>query len=215
MKKLIFLCLCLSTPHLVAAPQFFGNNLSLEDLSQLSPQGVESLKESEFEVFEVSLILAAAKRLESQAAEALKKSKSNLKSTQAAIRSVELELKAATVNQDQERIATAEQSLAAAQRAHDIAKIHVDWKSKELNTQDLVVKKNDLELDLAKCKRDIERIDRLLAEQIPAAKNYSRSDLEKKKSALEQKIQETADRIKKGGQEADALRANYEMRTRG
>ena len=67
MKKVILLIAVLWVAHSIAYADIFGRAVEYGDLAQLSTNGLEALKETEFEVFLANVRLAGSKGLEKQA----------------------------------------------------------------------------------------------------------------------------------------------------
>jgi len=210
MKKVLLLIAVLWAVHSVAYAQLLGRSVEFGDLAQLSTNGVEALKETEFEVFRANVRVAAAKALENQAKSELKKAESNLESARLNVKAVKAEYKAAEANQEKERMDKAEKDLKKALETVNLAEMLVKWKSKEVDAQKTAVKKSDLALDLAEVKRDMARVNQLVAEKVPAANKYPASDYERKMKKIQENHKKASDKEKRESLEAEQLKSQYE-----
>ena len=105
-KLLVFIC---SVGLLVTAAQagLFKNSVDLADLAEVSPEALETLKETEFAVFVAHVRLNAAKAAERRAAGGGAAADRILEAENLDLKAATAELKAAKANQDQERMTAA------------------------------------------------------------------------------------------------------------
>jgi hypothetical protein len=117
--------------HYSADAGLFGDDVDLADLSQLSPDALETLKDTEFNVFLAKVRHAGDKILENKAGENLKTAKLTLDSKNLHLKSAEADLKEAKATQDQGQIDAADEALRQAKENYERAKMLVKWKEKE------------------------------------------------------------------------------------
>ena len=170
---------------LAAAPSgaqkgLFKASIEFSDLAQLSHEGLEILKVNEYEVFLAQVGLGRANNAESKAEEDLEKAEQILKAKELDLKAAKAEEKAAKENQDAGRMAKAATVLITAQEDLKATNLLVEWKSKEVKARKAGVKKAKLAVQVSEAQRDLARVSRLLAENVPAAQKYAIADFQKK-----------------------------------
>ena len=131
MRKILIYLAMLALVHNGADAGLFGDDVDLADLSQLSPDALETLKDTEFNVFLTKVEHAGAKILENKAGDDLKTSKLTLDSKNLRLKSAEADLKEAKATQDQRQIEAADKALGQAKEDFERAKMLIEWKEKE------------------------------------------------------------------------------------
>ena len=111
MRKILIYLAILVLFYNGANAGMFGDDVDLADLSQLSPDALETLKDTEFNVFFTKVKHAGAKVLENKAGDDLKKAKLTLDSKNFHLKSAEADLKEAKATQDQGQIEAADKAL--------------------------------------------------------------------------------------------------------
>jgi hypothetical protein len=131
MQKILMILAFLVFFYYSANAGLFGDDVDLADLSQLSPDALETLKDTEFNVFLTKAKHVGAKVLENKAGENLKTAKLTLDSKNLHLKSAEADLKEAKATQDQGQIEAADKSLSIAKEDYERAKMLIKWKQKE------------------------------------------------------------------------------------
>ena len=108
MRKILMGIAILALVYNGADAGLFGDDVDLADLFQLSPEALETLKDTEFNVFLMKVKHAGAKVLENKAKNNLKTSKLTLDAKQQHLKSAGADLKEAKAAQDSTRIDAAE-----------------------------------------------------------------------------------------------------------
>ena len=135
MRKILIYLVILALAYNGANAGLFGDDVDLADLSQLSPDALETLKDTEFNVFLTKVKHAGAKVLENKAGEGLKASKLALDSKNLHLKSAEADLKEAGATQDQGQIEDADKALRIANENYERAKMLIKRKEKEVDVQ--------------------------------------------------------------------------------
>jgi len=196
MRKILMSLVILALVYNVADAGIFKEEVSLADLSQLSPEALETLKHTEFNVFLRKVKHAGAKVLENKAKDDLKISKLTLESKKQHDKSAEADLKEAKAAQDSTRIDAAEKALRNANQELEHAKLLIQWKEKEVDVQAAGVEKDKLALSVAEYERNFARVSKLIEQSVPSAVKYSLPDfkkrLEKKQKEYEKAVRSEA-----------------------
>jgi hypothetical protein len=192
----------------------FGDDVDLADLSQLSPDALETLKDTEFNVFLTKVKHAGAKVLENKAKDDLKTSKLTLDAKQQHFKSAEADLKEAKAAQDSTRIDSAEKVLLNAKKELEHAKLLIQWKEKEVDVQAASVEKAKLAVALAEAERDLARVSKLIEQNVASAQKYNPSVFKKKVDKKNKDYQQTLSTETKEIAEAKKLKAEYEKRSK-
>ena len=210
MRKILIYLAILVLFYCSANAGLFGDDVSLADLSQLSPDALETLKETEFNVFLTKVKHAGAKVLENKAGDDLKKAKLTLDSKNLHLKSAEADLKEAKATQDQGQIEAADKALRQAKENYERAKMLVKWKEKEVDVQVVSVKKAKLVVELAEAERDLARVSKLIEQNVASAPKYNLSDFKAKVDKKNKEYQKALSTEKKEIAEAKKLKAGYE-----
>ena len=187
MRKILMSLAILVLVYNGADAGIFKEDVNLADLSQLSPEALETLKHTEVNVFLRKVKHAGAKVLENKAKDDLKISKLTLDAKKQHLKSAEADLKEAKAAQDSTRIDAAETALRNATKKLELAKLLVRWKEKEVDLQAAGVEKAKLAVSVAEYERDLARVSKLIEESAPSAVKYSLTDFQKR---LEKKQKE-------------------------
>ena len=131
MRKILIYLAILVLFYNGANAGIFGDDVGLADLSQLTPDALETLKDTEFNVFLTKVKHAGAKVLENKAGDDLKTAKLTLDSKNLHLKSAEADLKEAKATQDQRQIEAADKALRIAKEDYERAKKLIKWKNKE------------------------------------------------------------------------------------
>ena len=188
----------------------FGDDVDLADLSQLSPDALETLKDTEFNVFLTKVKHAGAKVLENKAGDDLKKAKLTLDSKNLHLKSAEADLKEAKATQDQGQIEAADKALRQAKEDFERAKMLIKWKEKEVDVKITSVKKAKLAVELAEVERDVARVSKLIEQNVASAQKYNFSDFKAKVDKKNKEYQKALSTETKETAEAKKLKAGYE-----
>jgi hypothetical protein len=214
MKWLVLCVAILTVSHSIAYGGIFRASVEYADLAQLSAEGLQALKETEFEVFLANVRLARAKTAEDQAQDYLRAAEDALNKERLDLKAAKAEYKAAEANQDSQRMSKIEKTLEKVKEQIKIAELLVKWKEKEVSARKASVKKAKHAVELTEAKRDLARVSRLVAEKAPSSSKYSEADFEKKVKKAEDDHQKAIDKEKRELLVAEQLKAQYE-RTAG
>ena len=205
MRKILMGLAILAIVYNSANAGLFKDDVDLADLSQLSPEALETLKDTEFNVFLMKVRHAEAKVLENKVKEDFKTSRLTLNAKKQHLKSSEADLKEARAAQDSTRIDAAEKALRNADKELEHARLLIQWKEKEVDVQIAGVEKAKLAVSLSECERDLARVSKLKEQNVPSAIKYALSDfkqrLEKKQKEYEKAVsteaKETAEEKKR------------------
>jgi hypothetical protein len=195
----------------VAEAGMFQGPVEYKDLARLSAEGLESLKATEVAVFVANVRLAAAKNSEEEAKAALRKAEELRENERLNLKAAEAEQKAAEAAQDEVRISKAKRGLLRAEEAIKPARLRVKWKQRANDARKAGVRRAKLALEIAETKRDMARIDRLVLENVPTSKQYSRPDYEAKLKRVQQDHMKAVEKEKREIAATAELRAQYEQ----
>jgi hypothetical protein len=210
MRKLLFCLFILIAWHTPADAGFLKDKVNFADLAQLSAEGLEALKETEFEVFLANVELARAKDVEKRVEGELERAKHTLKTKELDLKAAKAEYEAAKANQDEGRIKKAEEAVKRAREDVESAELRVKWKQKVVKARSVAVKKAKLAVDLAEAKRDLARVSRLAMEKATSAKKYSMKDYQDRVRKIQEKYEAAAKKERRQIQDAEQLKAQYE-----
>jgi len=188
----------------------FGDDVDLADLSQLSPDALETLKDTEFNVFLTKVKHAGAKVLENKASENLKAAKLTLDSKNLHLKSAEADLKEARATQDQGQIEAADKALRIAKEDYKRANMLIKWKKKEVDVQIASVEKAKLAVELAEAERDVARVSKLIEQNVASAQKYNLSEFKATVDKKQKGYQKALHAETKAILEAKNLRTEYE-----
>ena len=210
MRKILMGLAMLAVVYNVAYAGLFKDDVDLADLSQLSPEVLETLKQTEFNVFLMKVKLAGAKVLENMAKNDLKTSKLTLDAKKQRFKSAEADLKEAKASQNSTLIDSAEKALRNANKELEHAKLLIQWKEKEVDVQTARVEKAKLAVALSETEQDLARVSKLIEKNMPSAKKYNLSDFKAKLDKKHKKYQKAMSTETKVILEAQKLKAKYE-----
>ena len=210
MRKILIYLAILVLFYCSANAGLFGDDVSLADLSQLSPDALETLKDAEFNVFLTKVKHAGAKVLENKAGDDLKKAKLTLNSKNLHLKSAEADLKEAKATQDQGQIEAADKALRQAKEDFERAKMLIKWKEKEVDVQVASVKKAKLDVERAEAERDVARVSKLIEQNVASAQKYNLSDFKAKVDKKNKEYQKALITETKEIAEAKKLKTGYE-----
>lgn len=212
MRKLILSFAILIAAHSISYGGLLDRSVNFADLAELSEEGLQALKDTEFEVFLANIRLARAKTTEDLAQDSLKAAEDKLHKERLNLKAAKAEYKAAEGNQDTERMSNVEKTLEKVKEAIKTAELGVKWREKEVSARKAGVKKAKLGVELSENKRDLARISRLVAEKVSSAGKYSLADYENKQKKIQEDYQKAMDKEKREMLEAEQLKAQYEKR---
>ena len=215
MKKILMGLAILVFVYNGANAGLFGDDVDLADLSQLSPEALEALKEAEFNVFLMKVRHAGAKVLENNAKENLKTSKLTLDAKNKRLKSAEADLKEAKAANDSTRIESAEKGLRDAKKELEYARLLIQWKEKEVDVQAAGVEKAKLAVALAEAERDAARVSKLIDQNVASAQKYSLSDFRAKVDKKRKEYQRASKTETNEIAEAKKLKSEYEKMSEG
>ena len=215
MKKLILSFAILVAAHSISYGGLLDRSVDFADLAKLSEEGLQALKDTEFEVFLANVSLARAKTEEDVARDSLKGAEDNLDKERLNLKAAKAEYKAAQANQDAERMSNVEKTLQKVKEAIKTAELGVKWREKEVNARKTGVKKAKLGVELSENERDLARISRLVTEKISSANKYSLADYKSKQKKNQEDYQKAMDKEKREMLEAEQLKAQHEKRAGG
>jgi len=210
MRKILMYLAILVLFYNGANAGLFRDDVDLADLSQLSPDALETLKDTEFSVFLSKVKHAGAKVLENKAGDDLKASKLTLDSKNLHLKSAEADLKEAKATKDQRQIEAADRALRIAKENYERAKMLIKWKEKEVDVQTASVKKAKLVVELAEAERDVARVSKLIERNVASAQKYNLSEFKAKVDKKNKEYQKALSTETKEIAEAKKLNAEYE-----
>ena len=215
MRKLLLFLIVFPLTTSIADGGLFKESVEFADLSQLSKEGLQSLKDTEFEVFLAEVRLAATKVTRDLAQDGLKQAENVLDKERLDLKASKAEYEAAEAKQEKDRMAHAESMMKKAKEATKKAELLVKWKSKEAKARKAVVDRAKLAVELAEAKRDLARVSRLVEEKVPSASKYPLAEWENKVKKIDEKHQKAVDKEKREALEAEQLKAQYEKAAEG
>jgi len=188
----------------------FGDDVDLADLSQLSPDALETLKDTEFNVFLTKVKHAGVKVLETKARDNLRASKLTLDAKNLHLKSAEADLKEAKATNDQGKIAAADKVLRQAKEDFNRAKMLIKWKEKEVDVQAAGLEKAKLAVALAEAEQNLARVSKLVEQKVASAQKYNLSDFKAKVDKKQREYQQAMSAETKETAEAKKLKAEYD-----
>ena len=215
MRKAISFFIILILTSSAAHGGLFKESVEFADLSQLSAEALQSLKNTEFDVFLAEVRLAATKVTRGLAQDDLKQAESVLDKERLDLKAAKAEYEAAEAKQEKDRMASAERTIQKAKEAIKKVELLVKWKGKEVKARKAAVERAKLAVELAEAKKDLARVSRLVEEKVPSASKYSLVDWENKVKKTEEKYQKAMDKEKRESLEAEQLKAQYEKAAEG
>ena len=220
MKKLIVCSVVLFSVFVYPLPMpyafdLFEDQVKMSDLAQLSDEGIQTLKQTEFDVFLAQIAHTRAELKVESAEAALKEAKTSLEKELLNIRAAKAEIKAAEAHQDSQRKHDAEKVLKEAEKTVEISEVFHQWKQKELKICQTEEKMKKILLHSAKAKRELARISMLAAEKLPFAHNYSTEDYEKRVKKIQKEYKDRSETEEKLRLEAQQLKMRFDERAAG
>ena len=214
MRKILIYLAFWALVHNGANAGLFGDDVDLADLSQLSPDALQTLKDTEFNLFLTKVRHAGAKVLETKAGDDLKASKLTLDAKNLHLQSAEADLKEAKATKDQGKIDFADKALRQAKENNETAKMLIKWKEKEVDVQIASVKKAKIAVELAEAERDLARVAKLIEQNVASAQKYNLSEFKAKVDKKQREYQQALSAETKETAEAKKLKAEYEKRSK-
>ncbi len=197
----------LGTP---AGAGLFQQSVELDDLAQLSPEGLEALKEEEYDALLARIQLADARAKESEASGALRTARRGLEVEQLDLKAARAEVKAARANIDSERIQAAAATELAAQRDIQRSEALAGWKKEAHKAAELAAESAEARVDFAEAKRDFSRVRRLIKEGVPAAGDYELKEFSKRQLQRQRDHDRLEDRAARAAREASIKQAHWQ-----
>ncbi len=210
MRKILIVLAILAITYSVAEAGIFKEDVDLADLSTLSQDALETLKDTEFNVFLMKVKHAGAKASENKANNNLKTAQLTLNAKRQRLKSSEADLKEAKSTHDSARIDAAEKALNNAKKELEHAKLLIQWKEKEVDVKAARVKKAKLAISVAEHERDLARVSKLKAQNLPSAAKYSLSDFNKRLEKKQRDSQKAVSAEAKQMTEAKKRKAVYD-----
>ncbi|MDY6838424.1 MAG: hypothetical protein SWH78_10650 [Thermodesulfobacteriota bacterium] len=205
----VFFCFLVAL-HTNTQAGLFGDSVKFADLTQLSPDGLEALKEPELEVFLARVELARAEEEKKKAEKDLTNAKRTLQIKELELKAVRAEEKAAEENGETDRMGTAAAAVKKARQDMQVANLLVSWKTEVVKARKTGVKKAKFGVELAEAKRDLAWITQLVAEKAPSAQKYSMTDYQKKVEEKQRSFDKAAIKEKLEIVEAENAKEEYE-----
>jgi hypothetical protein len=210
MRKVLIVLAILAIVYNSAEAGIFKDDVDLADLSTLSQDSLETLKDTEFDVFLMKVKHAGAKASENKANDDLKTAQLILDAKRQRHKSAEADLKEAKATQDSARIDAAEKALHNAKKELEHAKLLIQWKEKEVDVKAARVKKAKLAVSVAEHERDLARVSKLKEQNVPSAAKYSLSDFNKRLEKKQRDYQKAVSTEAKEMTEAKKRKAVYD-----
>jgi hypothetical protein len=189
----------------------FGDSVKFADLTKLSPEGLEALKEPEYGVFLARVELARAEEAKKRAEQVLSSARRALEVEQLELKAVKAEEKAAKEDHDTDRMYNAGVALIKAQEDVKVANLLVNWKMGIVKARKAGVKKAKSSLELAESKRDLARVTQLAAEKVPSAQKYSLDEYQERVKKKQEEFDKAGIKEKNAVAEAEKAQDEYEQ----
>jgi hypothetical protein len=210
MKKTgVYLVLFILTVSTVKAG-LFSDKVDLADLSQLSSEALETLKDVEFRVFLSKVKHAEMKVLEKKAREDLKPVKLTLDAKRLQVKAAKAEVKDIQQKSAGKKLTDAEEALRNAQKDFDVASLHVEWKEKELDARIAAVEKEKAAIAVAEAERDLAQVSKLHEQKVASASKYVIMDFKKQVQKKRKEYESAVNRLQKEIAEARRLKEEFE-----
>lgn len=194
----------------VAQAGLFKNSVDLADLSEVSPEALESLRETEFAVFLAEVQLNTSKAAERRAAGGLKAANQTVDAETLDIKAAKAEQKAATANQDELRMTSAAARVASDQEDIETAKALRKWKAQEQEARQAEVAMMKSALDLAEARRDAARVQLLANENTPSSDKYDPAEFAKSVSKRQTEFDAAARKARDKMAKTDKLKTDWD-----
>ena len=203
----VLMSICLSVR---SEAGLFGDEVDLADLSQLSPEALDTLKEVEFALFIARVKHAGAKVKENRAREDLKSAKSRLDTKSIELKAAKAKYKEVSESNAGKPASEAQAALRSAQEQYDIIQLLVKWKRKELDVQSAGVAKEKAAVSVAEANRELARVMKLVESKVSSAGRYKVEDFKQNLEKRQKEYGKAETREKKEVLEAKTLKAEYE-----
>ena len=210
MRKILMSLAILALVYNGADAGLFKEDVNFADLSQLSQEALETLKNTEFNVFLMKVKHAGAKVLENKAKDDLNTTSLTLAAKKQRLKSAEADLKEAGAAQDSTRVDAAQKALHNAKKELERARLLIQWKEKEVDVKAAGVKKTKIAVSVAEYERDLARVSKLKEQNVPSAVKYSLSDFNKRLEKKHREYQKAVSTEAKELTEAKKRKATYE-----
>ena len=188
----------------------FGDEVDLADLSQLSSEALDTLKEVEFAVFIARVKHAGAKVKENRAREDLKSAKSQLNTKSFELKAAKAKYKEVSESSAGKRGSEAQAALRSAQEQYDIIQLLVKWKKKELDVQSAGAAKEKDAVSVSEANRELARVMKLVESKVSSAGRYKIEDFKQNLEKRQKEYSKAETRGKKEMLDAKTLKAEYE-----
>ena len=188
----------------------FGNEVDMADLSQLSSEALNTLKDVEFEVFIAKVKHAGATVRENRAREDLKSAKSQLDTKSIELKAAKAKYKEVSESSAGKRASEAQAALQTMQKQYNSVQLLVKWKKKQLDVQSAGAAKEKAAVSVAEANRDLARVMKLVESKASSAGRYKVEDFKQNFEKRQKEYNTAETREKKEGLEAKTLKAEYE-----
>jgi len=187
----------------------FKNSVDLADLSEVSPDSLETLKDTEFAVFVAQVRVHTVKAAENRAAGGVKAANQIVEAENLDMKAAEAEQKAAKANQDEERTTAATARITGTKEDLETAKALRKWKAQEQEARQAEVAMAKSALDLAEATRDAARMRLLIREDVPSAKKYDLADLDREVAKRQKEYDSASRKARDKMARVDKLKADW------
>lgn len=231
MRLALTLPIVLGLTTLTSFAGAYDSSIAINDLSGLSDESIDALKDSEFAVLKAQVELARAQGQNSGLKAALKDANQKLDAKSLDLKAAKSEVKAAQANVDlksvgtaavndpnnpyphsQERLSKANARLESAQYESDTARALVSWKEAEIDRVDTMIEAREQAAEVASIKRDRDRVEAMQKEQVAAHSKYSEAELSKRLESAQQRFDKAEVKRSAAQIKADQAKNAYESR---
>ena len=188
----------------------FGNEVDLADLSQLSIEALNTLKDVEFEVFIAKVKHAGSKVRENRARDDLKSAKSRLDTKSLELKAAKAKYKEVSESSAGKPASEAQAALKSVQEHYNVIQLLVKWKREELNVQSAGVAKEKAAVSVAEANRELARVGKLVESKVPSAGRYKIEDYKKTLEKRRKEYDTAVTREKKEIHDAKTAKEEYE-----
>jgi len=206
MRKLLGMIVLASACGAVSAGK---PTVRLADLAALPAARMSQLKDVEFEVSQAHVALAGAKETAERERGLRDDARRGVKPVELDLKAAQVEQRAAKANHDVERVAAAEAQVAAARDRLRSATLLVRWRDKMVDTSRLEIAREQSRLELAQAKLELARVYALIAENLPAAGKYSVAEFEKRVNSTQKAFERAANKARQSSSTADDLQVAW------
>ena len=188
----------------------FKETVDLADLAQLSPELLETLKDSEFKVLLGKIELARTQVMEQKTIQMLKSAKLERDSKKFRLKAAHAEIKDAKAASDRGKIDAAERTLNIAKNELEVAKTLVKWKERKVDAAESGVERAKAALSVREAERELIWASKLKEQKVPASAHYIIPELKKKLENKQKGFEAAVRKEKKKTLEANKLKTEYE-----